>query len=113
MGPGRDWILPNGDVIFLSDNSTSRFKASCCTVFQGLGAVTPDWARRDTPTYMGTELINVSACFQTGGKPSQQYVPTRRSSALVPLCSVEASALRARVCFVSSPASLAADTVRV
>jgi hypothetical protein len=71
---GRDWIVPSGDVIFLSDNSTSRFKAPCCTVFKGLGAVTPDWARRDTPTYMGTELINVSACFQAAGKPAKQCV---------------------------------------
>ena len=43
MGPGRDWITPSGDVIFLSDNSTTRFQAPCCTVFKGLGAVTPDW----------------------------------------------------------------------
>eukprot|EP01051_Picozoa_sp_SAG22_P027832 SAG22_NODE_9518_length_585_cov_1.168724_1_plen_33_part_10 len=30
MGPGRDWTLPNGTVVFLSDNSTARFKAPCC-----------------------------------------------------------------------------------
>ena len=71
-GPGRDWILPNGNIVFRSDNSTTRFKAPCCIVFEKLGMVTPDWARRDPPTYMGIEPINVSACFQTGGKPAQQ-----------------------------------------
>ena len=71
-GPGRDWILPNGNIVFRSDNSTTRFKAPCCIVFEKLGMVTPDWARRDPPTYMGIEPINVSACFQKGGKPAQQ-----------------------------------------
>jgi hypothetical protein len=75
MGPGRDWIVPDGDVIFLSDNSTSRFRAPCCTVFEGLGAVTPDWARRDTPTYIGTELINVSECFRAGGNRARPHRP--------------------------------------
>ena len=50
QGPGRDWILPNGNIVFRSDNSTTRFKAPCCIVFEKLGMVTPDWARRDPPT---------------------------------------------------------------
>jgi hypothetical protein len=63
MGPGRDWILPNGTVVFQSDNTTDRFRAPCCVKFTNLGVVTPDWARRDSPVYMGTEVINVSSVF--------------------------------------------------
>lgn len=69
MGPGRDWTLPNGTVVFRSDNSTDRFRAPCCVKFPNLGVVTPDWARRDDPKYLGTETINVStAAFPGGGR---------------------------------------------
>ena len=73
MGPGRDWTLPNGDLLFLSDNSTSRFKAPCCLVAAGLGVVSPDWAQRDEPKYMGTEVVNVTSVFQADGEPRLQY----------------------------------------
>ena len=63
MGPGRDWTLPSGSVVFQSDNSTDRFQSQCCVKFANLGVVTPDWARRDTPKYLGTEVINVTSAF--------------------------------------------------
>jgi len=72
-GPGQDWTTPNGTILFESDNSTVRFKAPCCIFMAGVGVIQPTWAQTDTPIYLGTETINVSAVFGGGTKLAHKW----------------------------------------
>ena len=55
-GPGRDWNIPSGAIVFQSANHSKP----CCTMFPSSehgGQVPPDWTRHDNVTYLGTELV--------------------------------------------------------